>query len=647
MESELGNIDKELDAGFIFDSHLARRLELKGLIHGIKAKEVADRVQKSKVRWAIEGDENSKFFHGIINEKRSQLAIRGIFVDGSWQTEPKVIKEAFLTHYEACFKKPISNGPKINYLFPNRLSHDQMLDLERVVSRDEIRSAVWNCGDNKSPGPDGYTFEFFKRYWRFIGNDFCEAVEQVVQAGMFKGIQINNSISLSHLFYADDALIIGEWSRDNLKGIINVLNCFFLASGLRINMHKSQLLGLGVPRSDIEAAAHSIGCSIMDNQFRYLSVMVGGNSTRHKFWADVVSKVKSHLSKWKTKTLSIGGRFTLLKSDKVLASKKKGGLGVSSYFALNRALLLKWIWRFVYQDESLWFQVMQAIHGPNIASHSDHLNSNWCSILRELKSLKDKGFDFLSLCSKRLGDGTKTSFWLDIWKGDIKLCDKFPRIYGLELDKTITVAAKMNFVMDSSFRRPVRRGLEAAQFNDLRSFTNDIILSNSIDRWICNIFGDVIFRVKDIRNRLDDLMLPSGVEATKWVKFVPIKINIFGWRARRDCLPTRANLIRRGVHLESATCSICDLYVEDTHHIMFQCSLAQSVFRRICRWWELDWQNWSSFSNWDERFSSIRLDPNNKKLLEGVFYVACWSIWAFRNRLLFGDKAPASQKLGH
>ncbi|GJZ61272.1 RNA-directed DNA polymerase, eukaryota [Tanacetum coccineum] len=34
-----------------------------------------DMAQKAKIRWAIEGDENSKFFHGIINKKRSQLAI--------------------------------------------------------------------------------------------------------------------------------------------------------------------------------------------------------------------------------------------------------------------------------------------------------------------------------------------------------------------------------------------------------------------------------------------------------------------------------------------------------------------------------------------------------------------------------------------
>ncbi|GJZ00193.1 hypothetical protein Tco_0517622 [Tanacetum coccineum] len=33
--------------------------------------------------------------------------------------------------------------------------------------------------------------------------------------------------------------------------------------------------------------------------------------------------------------------------DNVLASKLNGGLGVSSFFALNRALLLKWVWRFI------------------------------------------------------------------------------------------------------------------------------------------------------------------------------------------------------------------------------------------------------------------------------------------------------------
>ncbi|GJY91550.1 RNA-directed DNA polymerase, eukaryota [Tanacetum coccineum] len=76
---ELRDIDKELDQGGVSDSSLLRRHELKCQLNDIKAMEATDSLQKSKVRWAIEGDENSKYFHGIINKKRSHLAIRGVF----------------------------------------------------------------------------------------------------------------------------------------------------------------------------------------------------------------------------------------------------------------------------------------------------------------------------------------------------------------------------------------------------------------------------------------------------------------------------------------------------------------------------------------------------------------------------------------
>ncbi|GKA31311.1 hypothetical protein Tco_0717616, partial [Tanacetum coccineum] len=44
---------------------------------------------------------------------------------------------------------------------------------------------------------------------------------------------------------------------------------------------------------------------------------------------------------------------------KVLASKSNGGLGVSSFYALNRGLLFKWIWRFLSRDSSLWSQALE------------------------------------------------------------------------------------------------------------------------------------------------------------------------------------------------------------------------------------------------------------------------------------------------
>nr|GFC53108.1 RNA-directed DNA polymerase, eukaryota [Tanacetum cinerariifolium] len=41
-------------------------------------------VQKAKIKWAIEGDENKKFYHGNLNKKRNQLGIRGVLKDGMW-----------------------------------------------------------------------------------------------------------------------------------------------------------------------------------------------------------------------------------------------------------------------------------------------------------------------------------------------------------------------------------------------------------------------------------------------------------------------------------------------------------------------------------------------------------------------------------
>nr|GFB78743.1 RNA-directed DNA polymerase, eukaryota [Tanacetum cinerariifolium] len=40
-----------------------------------------DMVQKARIKWAVEGDENSKFFHGMLNRKRHQQSIRGVMTD--------------------------------------------------------------------------------------------------------------------------------------------------------------------------------------------------------------------------------------------------------------------------------------------------------------------------------------------------------------------------------------------------------------------------------------------------------------------------------------------------------------------------------------------------------------------------------------
>nr|GFB29309.1 RNA-directed DNA polymerase, eukaryota [Tanacetum cinerariifolium] len=135
--------------------------------------------------------------------------------------------------------------------------------------------------------------------------------------------------------------------------------------------------------------------------------------------------------------------------------------------------------------------------------------------------------------------------------------DLFPRLFALELDKEVLVADKMKALVGHSFRRPVRAGSKHQQMVDLNLLLESVSLSQSHDRWFCDLTSDGEFRVKEIRNFLDNLFLPSHFESTRWVKYIPIKINVFAWRARRDYLPTRANLNRRGIILDSSTCPLC------------------------------------------------------------------------------------------
>ncbi|GJY87143.1 RNA-directed DNA polymerase, eukaryota, partial [Tanacetum coccineum] len=703
LKSKLNLIDSKIDKGDVNADLLVTRMSIMKQLQETNYLESRDHFQKAKIHWAVEGDENSKFFHGIVNKKRANLAVKGVMVDGDWVDDPIRVKEEFHDYFATRFCETEPSSGYIDFNFPNKISGDQLADIESPISNDEIRRAVWGCGENKSPGPDGFSFEFFRKFWHVVGNDLCAAVtwfsehyyfpsgcnssfialipkcldpktvgdyrpicligsiykvvtkilanrlslvisdlvsevqtaflpnrqildgpfiitellarcrhkkqkamvfkvdfakaydsvrwdyleavlisfgfgakwvawirgcllsskasvlvngsptkefqffrglkqgdplapflfilvmeslhlsfSRLIDAGMFVGIKLDSTTTLSHLFYADDAIFIGEWSQSNLSCILNMLHCFSLISGLSLNLSKCQLLGVGLSDVIVSEAASQIGCSIMHTPFKYLGVSVGGNMNLISSWDDVVNKLKSRLSTWKLKTLSIGGRLTLIKSvlgstpiynmsiykvpkavlcvmesirrnffngiregerkiawvkwSKVLAPKSQGGLGVSSYYALNRGLLAKWIWRFISRDNSLWYRVIHAIHGPSMDDISVTYPSLWKSIIREMDTLKHQGMDFISHCKLRVGNGTSTRFWKDMWLGNSRLCMEYPRLFALENDKECKVATKLHGPFESSFRRNVRGGIESSQLSHILGDLESVVI---------------------------------------------------------------------------------------------------------------------------------------------------------------------------
>nr|GEU40024.1 hypothetical protein [Tanacetum cinerariifolium] len=96
--------------------------------------------QKEKITWLREGDANTAYFHKMLRSRVLRM---------------------------------ISNT---NNLFSTRLDANEALDMVRVVSSQEVKSAMFSMGNDKSPGPDGFTAAFFKDTWDIIGSDVTKAV---------------------------------------------------------------------------------------------------------------------------------------------------------------------------------------------------------------------------------------------------------------------------------------------------------------------------------------------------------------------------------------------------------------------------------------------------------------------------------------
>ncbi|GJX07033.1 RNA-directed DNA polymerase, eukaryota [Tanacetum coccineum] len=85
----------------------------------------------------------------VINNWNGEVVIMGDFNEVRMQTERFGSK--FNVHGADIFNSFIATS-------------QQQADLECNVTSDEIKRAVWDCGVDKSPGPDGFTFGFYRRH---------------------------------------------------------------------------------------------------------------------------------------------------------------------------------------------------------------------------------------------------------------------------------------------------------------------------------------------------------------------------------------------------------------------------------------------------------------------------------------------------
>lgn len=86
-----------------------------------------------------------------------------------------------------------------------------------------------------------------------------------------------------------------------------------MVSGLKLNMIKSQLFGVGVDFYVVQDVVAHSSCFASKLPFIYLGLPIGFNLGRIQSLDIVAEKFKPRLAKWKVKFLSFGGRATLIK----------------------------------------------------------------------------------------------------------------------------------------------------------------------------------------------------------------------------------------------------------------------------------------------------------------------------------------------
>nr|GEZ54635.1 RNA-directed DNA polymerase, eukaryota, reverse transcriptase zinc-binding domain protein [Tanacetum cinerariifolium] len=176
---------------------------------------------KKKIR-----DENSNNYHGILNIKRNNLAIRDVLEAGKWIENPDLVKKEFLNHFKNRFGRPKKTRHVLITEFPRQLNSMQRMDMEADVTIEE--SKMWRFWSviQKDVVAAVKCFFHYGSIPKGCNSSFIAFIPKILDAKMVKDFR---PISLLGTLYKIIAKILANRLVTVLGDVINEIHSAFMA----------------------------------------------------------------------------------------------------------------------------------------------------------------------------------------------------------------------------------------------------------------------------------------------------------------------------------------------------------------------------------------------------------------------------------
>jgi len=136
-----------------------------------------------------------------------------------------------------------------------------------------------------------------------------------------------------------------------------------------------------------------------------------------------------------------------------------------------------------------------------------------------------------------------------------------------------------------------------------------------------------------------DIPLADPATSLIWHNQVSLKVSIFAWRLLRDGLPTKSNLVHRGVIPSEASTCVSDCgFVETTHHLFLSCITYSSLWPLVRHWLGIIGVDSNVIADHFLQFVHLTSGGKAKRSFLQLIWLLCvWVLWNERNYKLFNN----------